>query len=46
AQYHRRIVTALATQDAQAAREALVADISRPFTFLRHKLQSAAKDQT
>ncbi|RVB54008.1 GntR family transcriptional regulator, partial [Mesorhizobium sp. M7A.F.Ca.CA.002.03.2.1] len=47
AQYHRRIVTALSTQDAQAARESLVADISRPFTFLRSKLQAAAvKDQT
>ncbi|TGT62261.1 GntR family transcriptional regulator, partial [bacterium M00.F.Ca.ET.159.01.1.1] len=47
AQYHRRIVEALTTQDAHAAREALAADISRPFTFLRNKLQSAAaKAQT
>ena len=42
AHYHRSIVAALAKQDAQAAREALVADISRPFAFLRDKLQSAA----
>lgn len=40
AQYHRRIVAALATQDAETAREALVADISRPFAFLRKKLQA------
>ncbi|TIT42582.1 MAG: GntR family transcriptional regulator, partial [Mesorhizobium sp.] len=40
-------VEALTTQDAHAAREALAADISRPFTFLRNKLQSAAaKAQT
>ena len=44
AHYHRSIVAALAKQDAQAAREALVADISRPFAFLRDKLQSARKD--
>ena len=41
AHYHRGIVAALAKQDAQAAREALVADISRPFAFLRDKLQSS-----
>lgn len=40
ARYHRTIVTALAARDAKAAREALVADISRPFTFLRNKLQA------
>jgi DNA-binding GntR family transcriptional regulator len=45
AHYHRTIVTALAYHDAQSAREALVADISRPFTFLRNKLQSAARGQ-
>ncbi len=45
AHYHRSIVTALATRDAQAAREALVADISRPFAFLRNKLQADAKAQ-
>lgn len=44
AHYHRSIVAALARQDAQAAREALVADISRPFAFLRDKLQSASKE--
>ncbi|RWL46750.1 MAG: GntR family transcriptional regulator [Mesorhizobium sp.] len=43
AHYHRSIVAALAAQDAQAAREALVADISRPFAFLRDKLQSKAR---
>ena len=45
AHYHRSIVTALAAGDAQAAREALVADISRPFAFLRNKLQADAKAQ-
>ena len=43
AHYHRSIVAALAAQDARAAREALVADISRPFAFLRDKLQSKAR---
>jgi DNA-binding GntR family transcriptional regulator len=42
AHYHRSIVAALAAQDADAARAALVADISRPFTFLRNKLQADA----
>ena len=42
AHYHRGIVGALAAQDAYAARAALVADISRPFTFLRNKLQADA----
>jgi len=42
AHYHRSIVAALATKDADAARAALVADISRPFTFLRNKLQADA----
>ena len=45
AHYHRSIVAALATQNAQAAREALVADISRPFAFLRTKLLADAKAQ-
>lgn len=40
AHYHRSIVAALAAQDGQAAREALVADISRPFAFLRNKMQA------
>ncbi|MDE1995108.1 MAG: GntR family transcriptional regulator [Rhizobiaceae bacterium] len=42
AHYHRSIVAALSRQDPEAAREALVADISRPFNFLRNKLQSEA----
>ncbi|TPI22153.1 MULTISPECIES: GntR family transcriptional regulator [unclassified Mesorhizobium] len=42
AHYHRRIVAALAAKDAQAAREALVADISRPFAHLRDKLNANA----
>lgn len=45
AHYHRSIVTALAAHDPHAAREALVADISRPFAFLRNKLQADAKAQ-
>ena len=43
AHFHRGIVAALSKQDADAAREALVADISRPFNFLRNKMQSEAK---
>lgn len=43
AHFHRGIVAALSNQDADAAREALVADISRPFNFLRNKMQSDAK---
>ncbi|MBB3457588.1 DNA-binding GntR family transcriptional regulator [Rhizobium sp. BK313] len=42
AHFHRSIVAALSVQDATVAREALVADISRPFNFLRNKLQSEA----
>ncbi|MEF0940902.1 GntR family transcriptional regulator [Rhizobium sp. BR 362] len=42
AHFHRGIVAALSVQDPTAAREALVADISRPFNFLRNKLQSEA----
>ncbi len=38
AQYHRRIVSALATKDVEAAREALAGDISRPFEYLRSKM--------
>jgi DNA-binding GntR family transcriptional regulator len=45
AHYHRRIVTALAAKDGEAAREALVADISRPFAFLRNKLQAETQEQ-
>ena len=33
----------MAAQDAQEAREALVADISRPFVFLRNKLEADSK---
>jgi DNA-binding GntR family transcriptional regulator len=42
ARFHHAIVDALTRRDAIAARDALVADISRPFAFLRQKLQ--AKD--
>ncbi|NUB45520.1 GntR family transcriptional regulator [Fertoebacter nigrum] len=42
ARFHHAIVDALTRRDAEAARAALVADISRPFAFLRQKLQ--AKD--
>lgn len=45
AHYHRRIVTALAAKDGEAAREALAADISRPFAFLRNKLQAETQEQ-
>ncbi|QDC00809.1 MULTISPECIES: GntR family transcriptional regulator [Phyllobacteriaceae] len=45
ARYHRAIVAALAAQDAEAAREALVADISRPFAYLRNKLESDAENR-
>lgn len=45
AHYHRSIVTALAAKNEQAAREALVADISRPFAFLRTKLLAEATAQ-
>jgi DNA-binding GntR family transcriptional regulator len=45
AHYHRSIVTALSAHDPQAARDALVADISRPFTFLRNKMQAEARAQ-
>ena len=43
AHYHRGIVAALAAGDAEAARAALVADISRPFAYLRKKLNSEAQ---
>ena len=42
AHYHRAIVAALIAQDAAAARQALVADISRPFAYLRDKLEAEA----
>jgi len=44
AHYHRSIVAALAAQDGQAARDALVADISRPFAFLRNKMQAETQE--
>ncbi len=40
AHFHLNMIDALAAGRAQAAREALVADISRPFAFLRKKLLS------
>ena len=40
AHFHLSMIEALAAGQAQAAREALVADISRPFAFLRKKLLS------
>ncbi|MGV8937578.1 MAG: GntR family transcriptional regulator [Allorhizobium sp.] len=44
-QYHRAINAALAARDGDAARVALVADISRPFKMLRDKLlQDIAKE--
>lgn len=42
AQYHRSMVAALVARDPQAAREALVGDISRPFTYLRDRLKAEA----
>jgi DNA-binding GntR family transcriptional regulator len=47
AHYHRRIVGALSAKDVDAAREALAADISRPFDYLRSKMlaeQQSAKE--
>ena len=40
AHFHLSMIEALTAGNAQAAREALVADISRPFAFLRKKLLS------
>ena len=40
ARFHHNMISALAAGQPQTAREALVADISRPFTFLRKKLLS------
>ncbi|MBN9070329.1 MAG: GntR family transcriptional regulator [Rhizobiales bacterium] len=42
ANYHRAIAAALTAGDGDAAREALVADISRPFAYLRSKLRAEA----
>lgn len=41
AQYHHRIVDALEARDGEAARQALIADISRPFTYLKNKIEAA-----
>ncbi len=41
AQYHHRIVDALEARDGEAARQALIADISRPFTYLKNKIKAA-----
>ena len=38
ARFHHDIVSALERGDPEAARSALVADISRPFAYLRDKL--------
>jgi DNA-binding GntR family transcriptional regulator len=38
--FHDTILAALETGNATAAREALVADISRPFAFLRNKIRA------
>jgi DNA-binding GntR family transcriptional regulator len=42
ARHHHDIVQALAAGDAGAARAALVADISRPFAYLKDKLGKEA----
>lgn len=42
--YHRRIVSALHEKSPQAAREALIADISRPFAYLRTKLEAESSN--
>lgn len=42
ARYHYEMVAALEARDAEAARAALAADISRPFAFLRRKLSAEA----
>jgi DNA-binding GntR family transcriptional regulator len=44
ARFHHDIVEALAKGDAQAARAALVADISRPFAYLSDKLAKEAAE--
>lgn len=40
ARYHHAILAALQAGDAEAARAALAGDISRPFAFLRNKINS------
>lgn len=43
AHQHRRIVDALAAGDAKAARQALIADISRPFELLKSQMHAATE---
>ena len=43
AHHHRAIVEALAASDGEAARAALIADISRPFATLSHRLSQQAR---
>ncbi len=43
AHHHRRIVDALAAGDAKAARQALIADISRPFELLKSQMHAATE---
>ncbi len=44
ASFHRALLTALEAGDAAAARQALVADISRPFAYLRSKLEKEGQE--
>ncbi|QYZ69385.1 GntR family transcriptional regulator [Neotabrizicola shimadae] len=46
ARYHHAILEALRRGDAEAARQALVDDISRPFAFLKGKLEANAGEAT
>lgn len=48
AQFHRAMMAALQARDAERARQALAADISRPFAFLREKLlaETSPKDES
>jgi DNA-binding GntR family transcriptional regulator len=45
ATYHHAILAALEAGDAEAARAALISDISRPFTFLRNKIKAEAAEK-
>lgn len=44
ASFHRALLTALEAGDAAVARQALVADISRPFAYLRSKLEKEGQE--
>lgn len=46
ARYHHAILDALRRGDSDAAREALIGDISRPFAFLCEKLQTSGAKET